>query len=611
MEVDHSLLSVMIVVIVAFLVPILLHRLKWNAIPAVVAEIMVGLILGKSGLGIVVEDTWLEMLSTLGIIFLMFLSGLEIDFNMILNTKKTSEKKGNRENPLLIGMLSFLSILLLSFGISWIFYAVGLIEEPYFITLIISTISLSVTLPVVKDKGIAKKPLGQSILVTAVFADFITMILLAVYAALHSDQGFFSVLLLLLFFVIFFAVYRIIQALKPKKLTESISKETVSIGTRGVFALILFLVALSETVGAENILGAFLAGVIVSMLGPKKEFVSQLNAFGFGFLIPIFFVMVGAKLDLGSLVQDTRALIMFPLLLLAFILSKGLLVLVFRKWFSWRESISSGVLLTSTISLVIAAAAVGMDLGIISNTMNTALILAASITVIIPPIIFQQLLPDASDEVKRPTVSLVGINAATLTLAQNLYRDGYVVKVYGADKSNLEEKQRPFPIIQLPVLEEEYLEKQKGFSCDIMVLFTPHDERNVELAKAAKKQGVGRIIARVESKSLQQSLSNMGIQLISTFFSNQTLMKLLIEYPTLFKLVTHDNGNLMEVKLLNHRYHLSRVRDLTFWGDTLIIRIFRRNEAILPHGDTVLEVGDRLIISGSPDHIHRLKKMLQ
>jgi monovalent cation:H+ antiporter-2, CPA2 family len=67
----------------------------------------------------------------------------------------------------------------------------------------------------------------------------------------------------------------------------------------------------------------------------------------------------------------------------------------------------------------------------------------------------------------------------------------------------------------------------------------------------------------------------------------------------------------MEVKLLNHRYHLARVRDLTFWGDTLIIRILRGNEAILPHGDTVLEVGDRLIISGSPDHIHRLREMLQ
>lgn len=608
MEGYHSLISVMIVVIAAFIVPIVLHRLRWKTIPVVVAEILIGLLLGKSGFGVIGQDTWLEMLSMLGIIFLMFLSGLEIDFNMIF---QPGQRKKDSQNPLLIGLLSFVGILLLSFAISWGFYVLKLVKEPYFLTLILSTISLSVTLPVVKDKGIVKHPLGQSILVTAVFADFLTMILLAVYVALHSDKGFFSVLLLLLFFVVFFVVYRVIQAFKPTNLTETISKETVSIGTRGVFALILFFVALSETVGAENILGAFLAGVIVSLLGPKKEFVSQLNAFGFGFLIPIFFVMVGAELDLISLMQDTRALIMFPLLLLAFVLSKSLVVFVYRKWFSWRESISSGILLTSTISLVIAAAAVGMDLGIISNTMNTALILAAAITVIVPPIIFQQMLPDASGKSKPPSVSLVGINAVTLTLAHDLEQDGYDIRMFGADKSNLEVDKRPYPIIQLPVLDEEHLAGENGFASDIVVLFTPHDKKNVELAKAAKKLGVERIIARVEDQSLQKALKDLGIQQVSAFFSNKTLVRALIECPSVFDLVTHDTSNLLEIPLINYRYHLSRVRDLTFWGDTLIVRIFRNNEIISPHGDTVLEVGDRLLISGSPDHIHRLRKMLQ
>ncbi len=605
MEGHHSLISVMIVVIAAFIVPIVLHRLGWRTIPVVVAEILLGLILGKSGIGVIGQDTWLEMLSMLGIIFLMFLSGLEIDFSMIFQQE---QRRKNGQNPLLIGIISFLGILFLSFAISWGFYMLRLVEEPYFLTLILSTISLSVALPVVKDKGIVKHPLGQSILVTAVFADFLTMILLAVYVALRSDKGFFNILLLLLFFVVFFVVYRMIQAFKPTNLSECISKETVSIGTRGVFALILFFVALSETVGAENILGSFLAGVIVSLLGPKKEFVSQMNAFGFGFLIPIFFVMVGAELDLVSLVQDTRALIMFPLLLLAFILSKSLVVFVFRKWFSWRESISSGILLTSTISLVIAAAAVGMDLEIISNTMNTALILAAAITVIIPPILFQKILPDASGEIKPPSVSLVGINAVTLTLAHDLEKDGYDVQLYGADKSNLEVDHRPYPIIQLPALDEEYLAREDGFANDIVVLFTPHDKKNVELAKAARNHGVERIIARVEDQSLQ--LKDLGIQQVSAFFSNKTLVKALIECPSVFDLITHDTSNLMEIPLINHRYHLSRVRDLTFWGDTLIVRIFRNNETIFPHGDTVLEIGDRLLISGSPDHIHRLREML-
>ncbi|MBH8607670.1 monovalent cation:proton antiporter family protein [Thermoactinomyces sp. CICC 10521] len=608
MEGHHSLISLMIVVIAAFIVPIVLHRLKWNFIPVVVAEIVVGLVLGKSGFSIINQDNWLELLSMLGIIYLMFLSGLEIDFNMIFQSRK---KEKGAPNPLAIGFISFLSIMLLAFGLSISFYVFGLVKAPFFMTLIISTISLSVTLPVIKDKGIARNTLGQSILVTAVIADFLTMILLAVYVSLRSPSGFKSILLLMSLFVIFFVVYRLIHTLKPANLTEKISKETISIGTRGVFALILFFVALSETVGAENILGAFLAGMIVSLLSPKKSFVNQLTAFGFGFLIPIFFVMVGAKLDLISLIKDPKALITFPLLLLSFYLSKVLVVFIFRRWFDWRSSIGSGFLLTSTLSLVIAGAAVGMDLQIITNTMNTALVLAAVVTAILSPILFQRIIPDA-EEKQTASVALVGINAVTLKLSHDLHEDGYDVTLYGPDKSNLEHmNDRPFKICEMPVADPEHLDEQKVFDKDIVIAFTSDDRRNVDIAMAAEKKGVKQVIARVEDPKLQQPAKDSRIQFTSAFFSNTTLVKAMIEYPSLFRLVTDDAGYLMEIPLANQRYHLTRVRDLPFLGDTLIIRIFRGNEAIIPHGDTLLQVGDRLIISGSPEYVHKLNHMLQ
>ncbi|HJV47405.1 MAG TPA: cation:proton antiporter, partial [Bacillota bacterium] len=105
-------------------------------------------------------------------------------------------------------------------------------------------------------------------------------------------------------------------------------------GTRGVFALILFFVVLAEKVGTESILGAFLAGILVSLLSPKKEFVHQLTSFGFGFLIPIFFVMVGAKLELAGLF-DRRVLLTLPVLIVSFYVSKFVPILLWRKWFSW------------------------------------------------------------------------------------------------------------------------------------------------------------------------------------------------------------------------------------------------------------------------------------
>lgn len=134
--------------------------------------------------------------------------------------------------------------------------------------------------------------IGQIILLVAVIADLVTMILLAVFSSIYGD-GTGNMWLLLLLFAAGILLYLFGRVFKTKSIFQSMSKGTVQIGTRAIFTLIIVLVALSESLGAENILGAFLAGVLVSLLSPNKELVQQLDSFGYGFLIPIFFVMVG------------------------------------------------------------------------------------------------------------------------------------------------------------------------------------------------------------------------------------------------------------------------------------------------------------------------------
>ncbi len=608
MEEHHSVTSLMIVVLASFFVPIVLHRLKLKWIPVVVAEIILGMVLGKSGFQLIQEDKLLELLSMLGIIYLMFLSGLEIDFDLIQKSRKQSDKNGN---PLIISVLSYLGILLISLALSWIISLLGYTKDIFFMTLIISTISVSITLPVLKDKGLLQVPIGQSILLTAVIADFCTMLLLVVYVSLRrSEEGAFNTLWLLLLFVAFFVVYRLIRLFRARRITDNIRRETISIGTRGVFALILFFVAVSEGVGAENILGAFLAGVILSLMSPEKAFVQQLNAFGYGFLIPIFFVMVGAELDLVALIQDRQAMVMLPLLLLAFYVSRLMVVPIFKRWFSWKQSIASGLLLSCTLSLVIAAAKVGLEMGIIDHTMNTALVLAAVTGTLLSPVLFQRMIPDQEEE-RSAKVSLVGINAVTLALAQDLAQGQYEVTLYGSDKSNLEiMNHRPFTIQQLPEVDREHLEAHGVFDSDIVVLFTADDRKNFQLAKEADQRGVERIIARVENKREVNLPEGTRIQLISTFFANKTLLRSLIEYPSLVRLASEKEAYLREVPLYNHRFHSRRIRNLPFPGDTLVIRVYRNGEVIFPQGDTEVQVGDRLIITGTPSHVRRVKRLL-
>ncbi|OYD08165.1 cation:proton antiporter domain-containing protein [Paludifilum halophilum] len=603
----HSVVSLMIVVIAAFLIPIVLHRLRWRAIPVVVAEIAVGLVLGESGLQLIQQDELLDLLSMLGIIYLMFLTGLEIDFDLIRRSRNGSQKV----NPLWISLVGFTGIFALSFLFAWVLNVFGIVNEVFFMTLIISTISVSVTLPVLKDKGLLNVPLGQTILLTAVIADLVTMILLAVFVSFRqSSEGVTDILLLLLLFVGVFVVYRLIHWFQPLKIMEKIHQETVSIGTRGVFALILFFVAFSERVGAENILGAFLAGVILSLLSPKKEFVQQLNAFGFGFLIPVFFVMVGAELDLPGMFQDPQALSLLPLLLIAFYLSKMVLIPIFRRFFGRKESIGSSLLLGSTLSLVIAAAKVGMDMGIINNTTNTALVLAAVVTVLTSPVVFQRLVEDAHGEEKVYRAALIGFNPVTMKLAKDLSRDGYHVTMYGSDQTNLEPLERhPFRVVEVAPGDLDQLDREGMFDREIVVAFTRDDEWNLEMALEAEKRGVEQVIARAEAK--QRLPEETRIQFVSAFFSNTTLVKAMIEYPTLLRLVT-THEHLHEISVNNEQYHCTRIQDLARLGDPLVLRIIRGKEVIVPHGETVLHVGDRLIVGDTPpEEIWELRRILE
>ncbi len=191
MEQHASILSLLIVVTVAFVTPILLHRLKLNFIPVVVAEIIMGLVIGKSGFDVVHEDMWLSTLSTLGFIFLMFLSGLEIDFTAFSGRKKLSVLPNGKKEPnsFLAATLIFIGIFVFSLGLSYLFVLAGFIDSVFLMTLIISTISLGVVVPTLKEENLMKTTIGQIILLVAVIADLATMILLAVFVSLNESGG--------------------------------------------------------------------------------------------------------------------------------------------------------------------------------------------------------------------------------------------------------------------------------------------------------------------------------------------------------------------------------------------------------------------------------------
>ena len=604
-----SIVSLMIVTGVAFFIPIMLQRLKLKAIPIVVAEIIAGIIIGKSGLDLVdVDNAWLTLLSSLGLIYLMFLSGLEIDFSSFKLKKEKKPGKTKQINPFLISIVIFLFMLILAYGFSMILVYFGMIDDPFFMTIILSTISLGVVLPVLKERKVINTELGQTVLLIAVISDFVTMILFAYYLALKNGDTtivWWIVLLLALVFLLYY-VLNYYKKKSDMQLLETLKRGTAQIGTRGIFALILLFVALSETMGVENILGAFLAGVVVSLLSPGRDFVHQLDSFGYGFLIPIFFVMVGVGFDFASLFENPGILALIPIVLIFLFLTRSLPTVLMKRWFSWNEVVGSGMLLTSTLSLAIVAATVSLQMGIISEGMNSAIVLVSILTCFISPILYARISPKVEE--KKHSLAIIGANRAALRASINFQKSNYQVTIFSGKQAKIEsENDNEFPIVELEELSlERLIERQIFETFDRVIVTTSDDNFNIELANYSREIGYENMIVRIEDPKLNKKYSDMGITVYSDVYASEMILKAMVHSPSLVRFLTDEDEAIREFVLEDVRYDNLPLRKLPFLGDTLILSIYRGDRAITPNGDTILQTGDRLIISGSEESMAKV-----
>jgi Kef-type K+ transport system membrane component KefB len=410
MEEARSFAPLLVVVMLACVVPLMLSSVRGRlAVPIVVGEIIAGIIVGRSGFGWVTPDnTALNLLKELGFVFLMFLSGMEIDFRTL---RGNGAHQRLRLRPLPLALLNFGVTLLIAGGFAVGLQWLGATTDPWMMGLILSTTALGVVVPILKEAGLSQTAFGQTILLATIIADFVTMFLISVLVAIISRGLTAEILLVFLLFVAFFFAARFGSFLSRvewlQRLITELSHATAQIKVRAAFSTLLIFVVLAETLGIEIIVGAFLAGAIVALLRTPEdtELASHLEAFGFGFLIPIFFIMVGVDFNLPALLSSTGALLSVPFLLVAAIAVKIIPGLIFRVNHSWREALAAGVLMCPRLSLIIAAAAIGEKLGIIDESVNAAIILVAIATVTASPLAFLRIFPVRRVKVVSPAAT--------------------------------------------------------------------------------------------------------------------------------------------------------------------------------------------------------------
>jgi CPA2 family monovalent cation:H+ antiporter-2 len=500
-------------------------------------------------------------------------------------------------------------------------YRMDLVRNPIMMGLILSTTSLGVVVPVLKEQGLIGGRFGQTMLLAALIADFATMLLITVEVAILSTGLTLETLLVLVLFVAFFFAYRFgvlffnrIKAVR--RVMEELSSATAQIKIRMAIVLMLLFVALSELLGAEIILGSFLAGVIISLLRTPDDdhIIGQLETIGYGFIIPIFFIKVGVDLNFSALFASSNALLVMPILLVAAFLIKILAGQVFRFSFSLKESIAGGILLSSRLSLIIAAVAIGARLGVISESVNAAVIVVAVISVTLSPLLFNRLMPRGERAARR--IKLVaGASELGLQVARHLRDHDEEVIVISPDELRAKKaRQQGFEVVVGRLEEQDPAIEPVLENADSLLVAYSDEQLNYEVCRTARTvYGFKNVITHVSDPQLVPRFRQLGVRTMNTVLDLASLLALLGRNPSIYDLLmsADDDKELIQIEIENELCFNRKLRDLVLPGDALVVSLRRNGDLLVPHGNTQLSRGDELTIVGSLDCIDTARQLFR
>jgi Kef-type K+ transport system membrane component KefB len=392
-----SFTNLLIISAVAFVAPLVVRAIPVVRVPSPVLEIVAGIVLGPSLLGWVAVDAPVEVLALVGLAFLLFLAGLEIDVHRL----------GGR--PLQLALAGFVLSFAIAIGAGLALAAAGFTSAPLLVAIVLCATSLGLVVPVLKDSGEVGGDTGQLIIAAASIADFGAVILLSLFFS-ESSTGIGAKLLLLgglalVAVLVVLALLRAGRTMRAMRVFQMLADTTAQIRIRFAVVLLVAFVALAEGLGFEAILGAFLAGAVLRLVDADAEmthprFQAKLDAIGFGFVVPVFFVASGVRFDAGALFTSAASLVQVPLFLLALVLVRGVPAVLYRGRLGTRRTVAAAFLQATSLPFIVAAVAIGQELGALSPATGAALIAAGLVSVLFFPAIALALLRSPTPSVQ-------------------------------------------------------------------------------------------------------------------------------------------------------------------------------------------------------------------
>ena len=288
-------------------------------------------------------------------------------------------------------VLSLAIALVIALGLK----AAGLIQAPLLVAIILSATAIGVVIPVLADAGQSSTTLGQLVIGGSSIAEFGTIILLSLFFSRDSSSVGATLLLIGGFVVLVIVIGLVLAEVEHSSRLSSalvrLQDSSAQIRVRGALLLLIGFAALAQLLGLEVILGAFIAGAVLRLLDRDKmmthsRFQTKLQAVGFGVFVPFFFVTSGIRLDVGALFAGGAALALVLVFFLALLLARGLPAALYRPMVGNRGSLAAGLLQATSLTFIVAATGIGIELGLLNPATGAAMVVAGLLSVLLFPL---------------------------------------------------------------------------------------------------------------------------------------------------------------------------------------------------------------------------------
>jgi Kef-type K+ transport system membrane component KefB len=385
---------VLLVIAAAVAAPVIAGLAPRFRLPAVALEIVIGLILGPSVLGWVEMDVPLTLLSTIGVGYLLFLAGLELDLTAL-----------HGRVGVIVRSFGLTIVLGLVFGGAVHLWDVA--DQPLLIAIALASTSLGLVVPVLREAGQTTNTFGQSVMAAASVAEFGALLLLTLFYSSAGESTATAFVLIVLFCVMALIVGLSIAGVNRLPSVwpalERLADTSSQLSVRAVLVVFFLFLALSTRLELEAILGAFVGGALLRFLDREGHLENpslkpKVEAIGYGFLVPIFFVTSGVKVDLDALVDSPKHLVLIPVFLLAMVVVRSVpCYLAFRGMFDERRRRAGSLLQATNLTFIVVVAQLATETGDLDGATSAALLAAGVLSVLIFPPLSVALLPDTEE----------------------------------------------------------------------------------------------------------------------------------------------------------------------------------------------------------------------